>query len=210
MDAPENSVAAALLIYRNAAKDARTFLEKGNTPDRKTFQEVFRAAESVLWAYCLPQNIDSDGRPIEYFPIDLAGSLAWHIGYIRTGHLPSTIKDMLRPGSPGVGPHERNDIALAVAYIVAARQGIIVDRHPSKSISELYGVTTRGVRKWQEKYKGTEPSDFYPNIDAPDFEELLNRDVKEAGLRYQQGGRGSQGRVDFPRANKRPKAEHSS
>ena len=90
---------------------------------------------------------------------------------------------------------------MAIAYIDAAKAGLIKDRHPVKTISDIYGVTDRAVHYWKAKYRNHQ-SDFFPGLDGAERVVRLALSVKEAGLRYQKEGRGSKGRVNYPRPNK--------
>ena len=70
-----------------------------------------------------------------------------------------------------------------------------------QTISDIYGVTDRAVRYWKTKYRNHQ-SDFFPGLDGAERVVRLALSVKEAGLRYQKEGRGSKGRVNYPRPNK--------
>lgn len=209
MEIPEYPVAEAWQVFRNVAKDWDAALASGNAPDHDVIERILAATGLVLRAYCLPTNFRDDGTPKEHFPVELAHLIANQIGYIRQGYLPSPIKDMIRPGAPGIGPHERKDIGLAVAYIRAVREGMIEDQHPVKTVAKFYGVTPRGVQRWQQNHPNVEASDFFWGVEDAELGELLAHAMREAGIRYKKAGRGSKGRAEFPRPDKRPRAEQT-
>lgn len=209
MGTEDSPVKEAWNIFQRVAEDWDSCLEKGTTPDHEELQRIFSSMELVLRAYCLPKNFQH-GEVVEDFPPPLAKFLANQIAYIKAGYLPSPIKDILRPGGPGVGPHEKKDIGLAVAYIKAVREKIASDKHPVKTVSKYYGVTDRAVRRWQEKYSDVEPSGFFPNISDNELGEYLTHGMKQAGVRYKQAGRGSVGRFNFPRPNKKQPPEQKA
>ena len=176
-------------------------LSQGKKPDYELLKQLWGAVHAVLRAYCRGMNFTRDGVPKEHFPVELADFLADQVDYILQGKTPAPIKDMVRHGSPGTGPSARRNIGVAIAYIHAAKTGLIKDKHPVKTISDIYGVTDRAVRYWKTKYRNHQ-SDFFPGLDSAELAVRLALSVKAAGLRYQKEVRGSKGRVNYPRPNK--------
>lgn len=210
MDHGKTPVKDAWEVFQRIAVDWDSCLRKGETPDHELLERMFAGFELVFRAYCLPQNFPDgypEGRAVEDFPIPLAHYVANQIAYIKAGYLPAPIKEIIRPGSPEIGPHEKKDIGLAVAYIKAVRAKKITDKHPVKTITKFYGVTDRAVRRWQNKYSFVDPSDYFPNTTDKERGAFIARSMKKAGVRYKQVGRGSIGRFEFPRQNKKQKPE---
>lgn len=204
----ERTVQQAYEVFRAVAKRWDGFLRDRREPDHGTIKQVFETVELVLRAYCRPSNALPDGRSKEHLPIPIAYLIANQIAYIRSGSLPGPVRTMVRPGSPGLGPHEHSDIGFAVGYVAAARGSLVQDRHPIKTIAERYGVKARTVRRWVQQHPSTQPTDFFVGTDGDDqLGGLLDLATKEAGMRYRQAGRGAEGRTEFPRPHKRPRAD---
>lgn len=196
-------VADAWSNFRGVAQEWNAELEKRRKPSRAVLERAYAAALLVLRAYLLRQNFGPDGRPKEDLPYALVKMICNNIDYVRAGYLPDPVKDMLRPGSPGIGPHESRDIGLAVAYVRAAKDGVVIDRHPVKTVAQWFGVTDRAVRRWQQTRPNTAYSDFFWTEEHPQIAPLLSKAAKDAGRRYREAGRGADGRFEFPRPGKR-------
>ena len=202
MPSSDKSVAVTLKRFRTVVAKFNGAVSSKKRPSQNILSQLWEAVHLVLRAYNRPGNFSPLGTPKEHFPPEVADFLANQVEYIRSGKLPDPMKDMLRPGSPGTGPQEDRDIGVAVAYIQAARNGLIEDKHPVTTIHDSYGVAQRTVRSWQQKRSWVKPTDFFPNIEGIELGKKLIQEVKNSGLRYQQGGRGAQGRVTYPRPNK--------
>ena len=203
------AVAQAYEVFRLVAKDWDTAIEAETTLDAELLDRVFAATLLVLRAYCRPANYAQDGTPKEYLPPQIVKLIANQIDYIHQGYLPSLIREKIQQGSPKIGPHERTDLALALAYIQGVRDEIIDDKHPIKTVAKYYGVTEHSVRRWRRRYDSVSPSDFFHDVDGQELGELLSRRMKKSGLRYKQVGRGSEGRTEFPRKGKKPRADRT-
>lgn len=124
-------------------------------------------------------------------PLDLYLDLGSVLGHLAVGEIPAAIEGVRTRGQTAPGPREAADIALAVAYIKAAREGLmhegtrieIVDRAPVKKITELFGVHSSTVRDWQRR-SGPASLGIGP-LTVDQFE----RRVEAAGERYRIGGR---------------------
>ncbi len=208
MGTSNKPLADAWAIYERAGRDWNAALDAGR-PTRDVLERLYAAVILVMRTYCRPANFHDDGTPKEHLPIQFVRLIANQIDHIKQGNLPRMISNMVRPGAPGVGPHERRDKGLAVAYIRAARGGLIRDRHPVKTVTRFYGVTDRAVRRWQNEFPDVSPADFFWDVDGSELGELVEYAMKTAGLRYKKAGRGSQGRSEYPRPKKRPKAEQT-
>ena len=124
-------------------------------------------------------------------PQELISILKSLAGYLAVGSIPQPIEDARKEGSHKPGPTERLDIAIAVLYVAAAKEGIsrggsilkINDASPIKTVADAYKVEKRTVQKWANKY-GVEL--FIPDpFDSTTLKELL----LIAGERYQKAGR---------------------
>ena len=124
-------------------------------------------------------------------PKELISILKGLAGYLAVGHIPQFIEDARKEGSHKPGPLERLDIAIAVLYVGAAKEGVsrggniikINDASPIKSVADAYKVEKRTVQKWANKY-GIEL--FIPDpFDSHTLKELM----LIAGARYQKAGR---------------------
>ena len=201
MPSSDKSVEVTSDYLRRIMRKWNSSLSRGEKPNHDLLKQLWGAVHVVLRAYCRGMNFTRDGVPKEHFPVELADFLADQVDYILQGKIPAPIKDMVRHGSPGTGPSARRNIGVAIAYIHAAKTGLIKDKHPVKTIADIYGVTKRAVHYWKAKYRKNQ-SDFFPSLDGAELIVSLALSVKAAGLRYQKEGRGSKGRAKYPRPNK--------
>lgn len=190
----ENSktpVADAFFIFQDRAALWDRYVRAGETPPLEVMRDVFACAELVLRIY-----ISKSSQSGESFPITLAHLIANQIKYIAVGKLPNPIEALTGRGPPGVGFHEGRDRAIAVAYIKAARAGLINDSAPVTTVCRCYGVTDGAARKWQRKYDFVEIADFYPGVTDSERASLLVKAMKLAGKVYRLRGRGTSGKQE--------------
>lgn len=115
--------------------------------------ELFAAAEDALRIY-------SRGRqqqPPWIFPHEIALFVADILSEIAVGGDPQIVR-ILRAargrGAPTAAASELGNIATAVVYVKACREGLVPDSAPNKTVCRLYGVKPTTVRGWmQEKYR---------------------------------------------------------
>ena len=197
-DIDARSVSYAWSIYKKSLVPVMAAENNGSSHSREDVGEAMAAFEFVMRAYCLPTNW-IDGSPIEHLPVEAAWTVAEQLRYIRAGKLPEPIELMIRAGTPAVGPHESRDIAMAVVYRKAVDAKLIMNPKPSKTLAENFGVTTKTVRRWVHD-SIAEISDFFPEAESEQARaDMIAAAMPEAGVRYRQAGRGSEGRFEFRR-----------
>jgi len=94
----------------------------GINPSSKSLQKWWAAIAAVWREYSRQIAIGELPDPP---PAELAAVMAGFCGYLGVGKLPGPMKDALSEGRTPLGPEERRDIGLAVAYHRAAKGGII-------------------------------------------------------------------------------------
>ena len=199
---PDWSVSEAWALFQDVAEHWNCSLrEKGEVPS-EIIRHAFLCAELVLRAYCRPKNWGADGRPTESLPIQLAEVIANQIRYLVVGKCPEPIAVLTGRGQPGIGPHENKDIALAVAYVKAAKRGDIQDGTPVRTICRLYGVDASTARRWQRERAYVEPEMFWPNATAASRPGLLEQSMRTAALAYRSEGHGRVARLSRLQAEK--------
>jgi hypothetical protein len=199
---PDWSVSETWALFQDVAEHwNRSLRETGEVPS-EIIRHAFLCAQLVLRAYWRPKNWGKDGRPTESLPRELAHLIANQIGYLVVGKCPAPIAILTGRGQPGIGPHEDKDIALAVAYVKAARRSDIQDRSPVKTICRLYGVDASTARRWQRDRAYVEPEMFWPNATAASRPGLLEQSMRTAALAYRSEGHGRAARLSRLQAEK--------
>ena len=145
-------------------------------------REYFRRMAELLGLYLSPDNL-VDSNPQYPLPAIVAKQLASLCQYLGDGIIPGPIKHCARRGRP-LGPDERRDVWYAVAYVLAAKDGLIQDPHPTKTITKQYGLSDRkSVQGWISEH-GREISKA-----GPADPELIEARMMEAAVRYRKSGR---------------------
>ncbi len=184
------TVADAWEWWRKAAVAWDAELAKGNQPSETLVRHAFATASGVLRAYCRPANWVEKNGPSESLPIQLAHLIANQIDYIVAGQLPEPIRQLTQSrGRPEPGPQENTDKGIAVAYIRAAREGLIDDARPVKTVEEEFGAHERTVLRWLQRLPWVTPRDFYPNASDAEHGQRLSEGMRKAGARHREAGR---------------------
>ena len=145
-------------------------------------REYFRKLSELFDLYTSPINFVG-GIPKDPLPAIVAKQLGSFCKYLSVGIIPDPIKHCARRGRP-VGPDELRDVMCAVIYVLAARQGLIQDRHPIKTIVKEYGLSDRRtVQTWIVKHQKTAARG------NPADPELIKDRMMEAAERYRKSGR---------------------
>ena len=145
-------------------------------------REYFRRLAYLLDRYISPDNL-VDGDPQYPLPAIVVKQLANSCHYLGDGIIPGPIKHCVRRGRP-LGPDERRDVRYAVAYVKAAKDGLIQDPHPIKTITEKYGLSDRkSVQGWIREH-GREVAKA-----GPTDPKLIEARMMGAADRYRVSGR---------------------
>jgi hypothetical protein len=143
-------------------------------------REYFRRLADLFNLYTSPDNLAEPQYPL---PAIVAKQLGKLCEYLSAGIIPDPIKHCARRGRP-LGPDEGRDVRYAVTYVLAAKQGLIRDRHPLETIVQKYQLSNRKtVQTWIVKHRKT--------IAAESFADpgMVEDRMKEAAERYRVSGR---------------------
>lgn len=161
--------------------------------DRKkngeTARRYFGAASRLLKAYADPNNFH-EGRPINTLPPGAALRISGLFDYLESGIVPAPIKDSARRGNI-LGPTAESDVGKAVEYVLAAREGIVPDRSPIKTVCESFGCANRKtVHDWIKQHvdratPGSKSSRLELGADA------IIQEMQRAAARYSVAGPGT-------------------
>ena len=194
--------------YFAAAKRYNNLIHHKQPVGAMTTRELARCAMNVFYAYKMPSNLTPDGKPRVSIPIQLAADVAYNLQQVLEGHIPSWMLVLQKPGAPFAHPKMRQDIGLAVAYKKLCDAGQISDSQSTKTVSDLYGVSTRRVQMWMKEYSFSEPSDW---VLAGTDDAVRNRLIQDAlpncAARYKECGRGPSNARPHGKARRRLSAK---
>jgi hypothetical protein len=145
-------------------------------------REYFKRLAELLDLYISTENL-VDGIPQYPLSAPVAKQLASLCHYLGDGIIPGPIKHCARRGRP-LGPDERRDVRYSVAYVFAAKDGLIQDPHPIKTITEEYGLSDRKAVQGWIRVHGSEIA----KAGSAD-PELIKARMMEAAGRYRESGR---------------------
>jgi hypothetical protein len=159
-------------------------------PTGDELRDWWQAVSGVWLAYARETAEQQKVDPIAELAL-IMGRIA---GELASGIIPAYIADVVVRGNPPTSYWEKYDIGVAVAYRQASgKRGLlhnskmvrVADRHPTKTVSEMYGVDESTVRGWCRKHP---PTFLGVNDITP---EVLITMLKRSGARYRQAGRSS-------------------
>jgi hypothetical protein len=185
-----SKVEECIALYLAAAEKFNDLIHRKQPVSSQITRDVACYAMMVFYAYNLPCNRTSDGKPRIAIPPALAQDVARNIQMVLEGHIPTWMLHLIKPGAPSAHPRMRQEIGLAVAYKKLCDAGLIADRHSTKTIAGLFGVTRQSVQKWMTEYSYSEPSDWFP--EAPDEAErakLIQEALRKGAKHYRVWGR---------------------
>jgi hypothetical protein len=194
--------------YLDAARRWNNLIRDKQPVSLISTAEVAWCAMRVFSAYKMPSNLAPDGKPRVAIPIQLAADVARNIQRVLEGHIPPWMSDLTKRGSSRAHPRMREEIGFAVAYKKLCKAGLIDDRRSTKTISDLYGVTTRRVLDWMHEYSYAEPSDFCPAAkDEAGRAKLIQEKLPVYAAHYKQWGRSPRNARPHGKARHRPSAK---
>ncbi|WP_170303017.1 helix-turn-helix domain-containing protein [Reyranella soli] len=181
---------SAYVIALAACRDA----EPPRVVPAEVIRHLFQCGALVFACYCHPSNwpegpLAAPAQPLPPMPARICAAFA---SYIAAGTLPGPISDALRRGAPKTGPEELRDEGWAVAYALAAVEGVIVDGKPTATVAEEFGVEPRTVRRWKVRLAaaGVSWTDMVPAaVPAADQAQFIADRMRAAGQRYLKQGR---------------------
>jgi hypothetical protein len=148
-------------------------------PRRGHAQQWWYVVDRVLHDYA---TYSSAEHPLR-IPDELIDALCEMAGYLATGKIPPSVAAVRGRGSPPKGPREIAQIDAAHAYVSLAKQGIIVDKSPIKTVADAYQVHRRTARRWANDTEAA--SDMATSKDSREVTRLM----REAGSEYAKTGR---------------------
>jgi len=135
----------------NKGKNAQELSEQADGKGDRA-RAYYKAWAELLKLYAQPKNF-LRGSALNIMPPMLALQLADMCDYLGRGKIPEPVADCAAPGNL-VGPDEERDIRRAVAYVLAAKNGLIDDASPVKTVTTLFGCKDRkSVQGWVLKYQ---------------------------------------------------------
>ena len=156
----------------------------------KFSREVWEAIRDACFAYRDPENLSAENP--EKFPANIATALYVFVGNaINKVHEESF--DLLFTGR-GASSHPVvaiEDLKVACMYIQWAKEKVIPDKTPIKTISRWFGVDRTTVHGWIESYDVRELlQKYFPNASDIERGKLLASVTEKSGARYREHGRG--------------------
>ena len=110
--------------------------------------EFWSAALEVLRAYGRSDLCSSSLMPHHGIPPVMVDELALLLEELLAGRIPDKVLPLLSAGAPKLRPVERRARVCAAAYVNYARQGLIDDKAPVRTIREKFGISARTASVW--------------------------------------------------------------
>jgi hypothetical protein len=180
----EDLVAAEEAAFQELCKlDVTT--KAASKEKREAVRQWWQIINALVWRYV--RTTAQNGTPPDgTFPAFALGRLANIAEELGNGVVPTIVEDARSGGRP-LRLGERRDIARALYYLIAVREGRISDRAPVLTVARAFNVTRKAVQKWQgdeERLCVGVPGRKNP----PD---QIIKSMQDAGLRYSRLGRGA-------------------
>ena len=148
-------------------------------------REWWQLVNALLWKYV--RTTAQTGKPPDgAFPAFAFGRLANLAEELSNGIVPTLIEDVRAGGRP-LRLAERRDIARALYYLIAVKEGRIDDRAPVSTVARAYNVTRKAVHKW--KSDAERLCVGVPGRNSPP--DRIVSCMQDAGARYTRLGRGA-------------------
>lgn len=157
------------ILVRSLAKDEETPLEPDFSDDHK-LHEVLRE---------MVQEWSAKG--IAFQPLVLLAMLAEMSNELGKGNVHALLPGVVRTGRGQTTIRERKEIAIAIAYKLAVKEGRINDKSSTKTVCAAFGVTAQTVQNWVKR-RGYICKDL-PQISLDP--EVLKERLWQAGSWYQ-------------------------
>lgn len=180
---PQTISAASKLYEKAAAALKEAWQSQAPVPRAETLQWA-SALELILSIYASPKNWPNASTPREPLPPGIATILLQQIRYLKAGSLEEPWRFLVRRGAPKIGPHYEQSLAVAVAYIKAARKGLIDDETPIATVANCFRVWERTVKRWLQKYPHVEPSNLFHGAQEKELGPKLAKALEKEATRY--------------------------
>jgi hypothetical protein len=161
----------------------------GRLPPPKLIRETINRFAIVLRAYSRTENWLNQREPREHLPVSVTRVIANWLAYVAAGRIPPPFQAAVTAGRPKASPAESRAMGAAVAYIWAAKHGILDDASPVGTVAKSYGVTPRSVMRWCQKMACVRPGHFVWDSDRKSSGPIMSHLMKEYGARYRVAGR---------------------
>lgn len=146
-------------------------VQAGDAPVAAWCRRYWLAAVGLLEAYGAPENLGTDGAPIEALDPVLCRAIAYDLReLLMTGKLPTSLRPLLTKGRPRRGQADLWCINTAVLYVNAASMRdafgrALGDPSPAKSIQKVFGIKIAEWHRWRKlaSKDATHPELFAPH-----------------------------------------------
>ncbi len=119
--------------------------------------EFWSAALEILHAYRRSDLCSDSLMPHHGIPPVMLDELALLLEELIAGRIPDKVLPLLTVGAPSLRPVERRARVCAAAYVNFARQGLIDDKAPVRTIREKFGIKARTASGWVNTHLFGEP-----------------------------------------------------
>lgn len=157
-------------------------------PPADLWQPVVHALNDVLLAYAAPQNW-REGKPVEPLPSELAHLVAY-IAFSEplAGRAAPVLAALILPHRTET-PSLEDDRRDAVAYVAAARAGLIETSEPEKAVRSAFAIPRQTLSRWLERIEPPHLPEPQLGEDRDEWRagigELLKVAMEKAGQHYQ-------------------------
>ncbi len=134
--------------------------------------EFWFAALDVLRAYRRSDLCSNSLMPHHGIPPVMLDELALLLEELLAGRIPDKVLPLLTVGAPSLRPVERRARVCAAAYVNFARQGLIDDKAPVRTIREKFGIKARTASVWINRHLFGEP--WLPSERLPEQDQALS------------------------------------
>ncbi|MCA3263387.1 MAG: hypothetical protein ING44_15690 [Telmatospirillum sp.] len=191
---PDLTSVSTWFVALGAASIKFETAKKSGDPDKvgEAARGWYTIAAQVLATYCLAENWPDgfDNPPTQHLPFGLAESLRKQFRYLGVGQIPGPMRAAkVNKKGKNQGPDESQDIGVAVSYIQAARDGIVSDSNPLKTVASAYGASKRTIQRWQSAKSWVTSDMFFPGVAGQELAERVTDAMRKAGAEYKAAGR---------------------
>jgi hypothetical protein len=145
-----------LVANYEALHTAYLDVASGDTPKhRAASRALWGAISDLFWFYASTTNWRDfyhpdyeEGRPRFALPSGAAMFIASCAGVLQVGAAPAVVDRVKGRGRTAPTPAERHDIAVAAAYVQAAKLKLIDDGRFVSTVCEAYGIGRSTVNDW--------------------------------------------------------------
>jgi hypothetical protein len=147
-------------------------------PDIEANRAWWACAAKVLMRYRWALETSPSPSPL---PIGMVAFLHVVALHFSTGNVAEFVELVVAANRPKDSPLKTDYIGWATAYLRLVKEGVILNKHHTKTVSEAYGVTKPTVQKWAQAEL---PDDFSLLPDLLRRPDYVERRMRESGEYY--------------------------